>query len=270
MLVEKVMNVSRAWMIAHDTDVLDESVWQSLMDLAQRRLSGEPMAYIMGCREFMGLAFRVTPDVLIPRPDTEILVEEALSFLKHTQSARQQCLATGIIENDKLQVLDLGTGSGAIAVSIAHYASDTNVWAGDVSAAALKVAQTNAEALKVSVKFAQGEWFAPFADKKFDLIVSNPPYIHKDDVHLQRGDLRFEPSIALTDFADGLTAYRTIVSVAGQYLRPQGALMFEHGWNQAQAVRDMLVHAGFESVHSVCDLAGIERVSMGYWNPNHK
>ncbi|NOL49965.1 peptide chain release factor N(5)-glutamine methyltransferase [Pelistega europaea] len=263
MIAEKVLQVNRAWLITHDTDMLSAEDWVALSQLAQRRLSGEPMAYIMGEREFMGLMFTVSPAVLIPRPDTEILVEEALSFMQQQSSHTTDNAFPKYQQQSPLKVLDLGTGSGAIAVSIAHYAPYAEVWAGELSVDALEVAQTNATALNTTVKFRHGSWFEPFTDMTFDLIVSNPPYIAKEDIHLQQGDLRFEPAMALTDFDDGLTAYQTIISNASHYLNPQGALMLEHGWNQADAVRNLLLQKGFAQVRSIRDLAGIERVSIG-------
>lgn len=248
MLAEEVLGVSRAWMITHDLDAIADDKWQVLHNLAQRRLAGEPMAYILGAREFMGLTFNVSPAVLIPRPDTETLVETALEFLKNKEAAK---------------VLDMGTGSGAIACSIAHYASNVQVFACDVSPDALAVAKNNAENLKLKVSFRLSNWFEQFSRETFHLIVSNPPYIHKEDNHLKQGDLRFEPMLALTDGADGLSCYREIIQQAPQYLVKDGALYVEHGWNQAEAVRALLLQAGFSDVHSIRDLAGIERVSGG-------
>ncbi len=248
MLVEKALGVSRAWMITHDLDELSDVQWQALQTLCARRLAGEPMAYIMGVREFMGLDFIVSPAVLIPRPDTETLVEKALDFLKDKTSAR---------------VLDMGTGSGAIALSIAHFAPQAQVFASDISQEALAIAQVNAEKFKLNVDFRQSNWFDQFCGETFHLIVSNPPYIHKDDHHLQQGDLRFEPMNALTDYDDGLRCYREIIQQAPQYLARGGALYLEHGWDQAASVRELLRQAGFSEVQSIRDLAGIERVSGG-------
>ncbi|MGH8818604.1 MAG: peptide chain release factor N(5)-glutamine methyltransferase, partial [Achromobacter pestifer] len=216
------------------------------------RLAGEPMAYLVGHREFMGHRFRVTPDVLIPRPDTEVLVETAL-----------ECVA-GVAGP---AVLDLGTGSGAIAISIALARRDARVMASDVSAAALAVAAGNAWELTASVRFVEGSWYeAVPAGEGFDLIVSNPPYVASDDPHLGQGDVRFEPRGALTDGAGGLEDLGRIVAGAGRHLKPGGSLWMEHGWDQAQAVRDLLAAAGFDAVHSRQDLAGIERISGGRWN----
>jgi release factor glutamine methyltransferase len=249
MLLEHVLAKPRAWLLAHDTDPLAPEVAAAYEALALRRVAGEPMAYLVGRREFMGHAFRVTPDVLIPRPDTEVLVETAL-----------ECVA-GVAGP---AVLDLGTGSGAIAISIALARRDARVMASDVSAAALAVAAGNAWDLAASVRFVEGSWYeAVPAGEGFDLIVSNPPYVASDDPHLDQGDLRFEPRGALTDGAGGLEDLARIVQGASGHLKPGGALWMEHGWDQAQAVRDLLSAAGFEDVHSRQDLAGIERISGG-------
>ncbi|MBO9331646.1 peptide chain release factor N(5)-glutamine methyltransferase [Achromobacter xylosoxidans] len=249
MLLEHVLGKPRAWLLAHDTDALAPEVAAAYEALAQRRLAGEPMAYLVGHREFMGHRLRVTPDVLIPRPDTEVLVETAL-----------ECLA-GL---SAPAVLDLGTGSGAIAISIALARRDARVMASDVSAAALAVAAGNAWDLAASIRLVEGSWYeAVPAGEGFDLIVSNPPYVASNDPHLEQGDVRFEPRGALTDGAGGLQDLSRIVQGAGRHLKRGGSLWLEHGWDQAQAVRDMLAAAGFEAVHSRRDLAGIERISGG-------
>ncbi|MEB3094270.1 peptide chain release factor N(5)-glutamine methyltransferase [Achromobacter sp. D10] len=249
MLLEHVLAKPRAWLLAHDTDPLLPETAAAYEALAQRRLAGEPMAYLVGHREFMGHRFRVTPDVLIPRPDTEVLVETAL-----------ECLA-GLAAP---AVLDLGTGSGAIAISIALARRDARVMASDLSAAALAVAASNAWDLAASVRLVEGSWYdAVPAGEGFDLIVSNPPYVACDDPHLDQGDVRFEPRGALTDEAGGLEDLARIIQGAGRHLKRGGALWLEHGWDQAQAVRDLLAGAGFQDVHSRKDLAGIERISGG-------
>ncbi|MCC2597309.1 peptide chain release factor N(5)-glutamine methyltransferase [Pusillimonas sp. MFBS29] len=252
MLWQHVLNVSRARLIAHDTDALAPEAVASFRALQARRLSGEPMAYILGYKEFMGREFEVGPGTLIPRPDTELLVETALDYLQ-----------------DRLAplVLDMGTGTGAIAISVALGAPNAKVTATDVSADALAVAQRNAQKLGAEVEFLSGSWYdALVGHSGFDLIVSNPPYIAAGDPHLEQGDVRFEPMLALSDGVDGLSALRTIVQGAGARLKPGAALFLEHGWDQALAVRQLLQQAGFARVASLKDLAGIERVTGGIYN----
>jgi release factor glutamine methyltransferase len=223
-----------------------------LDDLVARRLRGEPIAYIVGRREFFGLDFQVGPAVLIPRPDTELIVELALERLPQGGA----------------RLLDMGTGSGAIAVAVAHTRPDADVTALDVSPDALAVAQANAAANGARVRFLHSSWFdALDAGESFDVIASNPPYIAAGDDHLARGDLRFEPVGALTDHADGLSALRTIVKGSPRHLAPGGWLLLEHGYDQAPAVRTLLLDAGFTEVQSWRDLAGIERVSGARLGP---
>ena len=216
--------------------------------LVARRLRGEPIAYIVGRREFFGLDFQVGPAVLIPRPDTELIVELALERLPQNAP----------------RLLDMGTGSGAIAVAVAHTRPDAAVTALDVSPDALAVAQANATANGARVRFLHSSWFdALDAAETFDVIASNPPYIAAGDDHLAQGDLRFEPVGALTDHADGLSALRTIIAGSPRHLVPGGWLLLEHGYDQAAAVRALLLDAGFTDVQSWQDIAGIERVSGG-------
>lgn len=252
MLWQHVLGVSRAWLIAHDRDPLPPEAVARFQALQDRRLAGEPMAYIVGRREFMGRDFEVGPAVLIPRPETELLVEFALDYLKDLAAP---------------SVLDLGTGSGAIAISIALECPAATVVATDLSADALAVAQQNASRLGGRVEFLCGSWYdALVGHSGFDLIVSNPPYIAACDPHLSQGDVRHEPALALTDGHDGLTALRTIVQGAGSRLKPGGGLFMEHGWDQAQASQRLLQQAGFTQVVSLPDLAGIERVTGGIYN----
>jgi release factor glutamine methyltransferase len=218
-----------------------------LDELVARRLRGEPIAYIVGRREFFGLDFQVSDAVLIPRPDTELLVELALERLPPRGA-----------------LLDMGTGSGAIAVSAAHARPDAQVTALDASGAALDVARANAAAHSARVHFLQSDWYGALeAGQRFDVIASNPPYIAAGDGHLAQGDLRFEPLGALTDHADGLSALRAIVAGAHAHLAPGGWLLLEHGYDQAAAVRGLLTQAGYADVQSWRDLADIERVSGG-------
>lgn len=300
MLVAELLQVSRAWMITHDDYVLSQEQFTQLQLLAQRRIDGEPMAYILGEREFMGLSFATNPAVLIPRPDTELLVETALAYLAEHELVRSVVRKNkpheghvldkaGAYEQNEvdlqveqsiefaeaytlapntatLRVLDMGTGSGAIALSIAHYHPSAQVLASDFSPEALALAQRNAQALQLkNVDFVLSDWFKAIPVQQFDVIVSNPPYIHKDDEHLQQGDLRFEPQQALTDFADGLSAIRQIIAGAPAYLKPGSPLWIEHGWDQAAAVRELLEQGGFVQVESRQDLAGIERISGGFF-----
>ena len=254
MLLQDVLGVSRAWLVAHDTDPLASEAAQRFLHLQEQRLRGRPMAYLLGRREFFGHVFNVTPQVLIPRPETELLVETAVAALSSRQAGRPR-------------MLDLVTGSGAIAISVALARPDAMVAATDLSAEALRVAAGNAASLGAQVEFLRGNWYdALDGQAPFDLIVSNPPYIRAGDPHLAQGDLRFEPSEALTDGADGLSALRAIVQGAGSWLAPGGQLWVEHGYDQAEAVRGLLRGAGFARVQSLPDLAGIPRISGGTYN----
>ena len=241
------LRLTRVQLITQSERRLDEAESDALKALFARRLRGEPIAYIVGLREFYGLDFRVTPDVLIPRPDTELLVELAM-----------ERLPTGGA------LLDMGTGSGAIAVAIAHSRPDAVVTALDASAAALAIARENAAAHQARVTLLESDWYGALAkDQRFAVIASNPPYIVDGDVHLSQGDLRFEPVDALTDHGDGLSDLRTIIDGAPAHLLSQGWLLMEHGYDQAAAVRALLAGTGFAEVQSWRDLAGIERVSGG-------
>jgi release factor glutamine methyltransferase len=238
------LGLTRVGLITQSARELTADEAARLADLIARRLAGEPVAYLVGRREFYGLPFEVDPAVLIPRPETELLVELALERLP-----------------PRGRVLDMGTGSGAIAVALAHTRPDALVTALDVSEAALAVARRNAAANAANVNFLASDWYAALDGEQFELIVSNPPYIAAGDSHLAQGDLRFEPAGALTDHADGLSALRRIVAGAAPHLTPQGWLLMEHGYDQSAAVRALLAAAGFEQVQSWPDLAGIERVS---------
>ena len=253
-LLMHALQLTRIQLITQDERSIDARQAQQLSDLFRRRLLGEPIAYIIGQREFYGLQLEVTPDVLIPRPETELLVELALQYLP--SDPRQA-----------LSVLDLGTGSGAIAIAIAHSRPDLAVTALDVSSTALAVAGRNAARhLQLEhgpFRLLQSNWYDALVDQQFDVIVANPPYIVAGDRHLAEGDLRFEPQDALTDHADGLSALRNIVGGAGRHLNKGGWLLMEHGYDQAPAVRALLQAQHFEAVQSWQDLAGIERVSGG-------
>jgi release factor glutamine methyltransferase len=248
MLLSHVLRLSRIELITQDQRPVSAKELAQLHSLAARRLQGEPMAYLLGQREFYGLMLQVTPAVLIPRPDTETLLEQALARLQPGYAAR---------------VLDMGTGSGALAVALAHTRPQCQVVALDVSEDALQVARANAAQHQVTVEFLHSDWFQALpADVRFDLIMSNPPYIEAHDPHLQQGDLRFEPLAALTDHDDGLSAIRTIAAGAPQYLLPGGWLLLEHGYDQASAVRALLAAQDFINIQTLPDLAGIERVTV--------
>lgn len=237
----------RAWLLAHDTDMVSEAVNTSLQGYVARRLAGEPVAYIVGHKEFYGLNLQVNSDVLVPRPDTETLVDWALDVLEPTPDAR---------------VVDLGTGSGAIALALKATRPALQMEAVDYSHAALAVAQANAQRLGLAVTFRQGSWLSG-TEGEFQAIVSNPPYIREDDEHLPA--LRFEPRQALTAGNDGLDDIRTIIDQAKTRLQTGGWLLLEHGYDQAADVRALLEAAGFVNVQSRQDLAGIERCSGGQW-----
>ncbi len=253
LLLEHVCGCRHADLIAHPERPLSAAQAAEFEALVARRAGGEPLAYLVGSAWFGDLAFRVTPAVLIPRPDTEVLVELAVE--------RAQAFASP-------RIVDLGTGSGIVAISLARRCPDAQVTATDVSAAALDVARANAIRHGAAVRFVEGDWFVPFGDERFDLVVSNPPYVVEGDPHLQLNGLPFEPRGALTDGitgGDGLACIRRIVAAAPAHLRAGGWLLMEHGYDQAVEVRGLLLAAGFIDVASWRDDAGIERVSGGRW-----
>ncbi|ROZ72729.1 peptide chain release factor N(5)-glutamine methyltransferase [Ramlibacter sp. WS9] len=240
----------RAWLLAHDDDALDLAAHEAFMGSCRRRTAGEPLAYIVGHKEFFGLRLAVDQRVLVPRPDTETLVEWALAVIR------------GQARDDNPSVIDLGTGSGAIALAIKKHCPQASVEAIDASEGALEVAAANSRALSLDVAFRRSCWLAE-AGGRYDLIVSNPPYVAATDPHL--GALTHEPLAALASGPDGLDDIRAIATQAPAHLRPGGWLLLEHGWDQAPAVRQLLAAAGFRSVASRKDLAGIERCSGGQW-----
>lgn len=253
LLLQHVLNVNRAWLIAHQNDALQPNIHGTYRALIDRRINGEPIAYILGVREFYGLNLKVTPATLIPRPDTETLVDTALAKIPLQKN---------------LNICDLGTGSGAIALAIAKHRPQAFLLALEASQAALDVAIENAKNLKISnVDFVLSDWFSALSQQnntqKFDLIVSNPPYIEADDDHLSQGDLRFEPISALASGQDGLDDIRRIINQAPQHLNPHGWLLLEHGYNQAEKVATLLKQAGFSQISHAQDLAGIDRVTLG-------
>lgn len=248
LLLQSVLNVNRAWLIAHENDELPLNSHETLTTLLSRRCTGEPIAYILGQREFYGLDLMVTPDTLIPRPDTETLVEAALAKIP---------------DNAGTSVLDLGTGTGAIALAIAAHRRQANITAVDASHAALEIAKSNAQALGLlNVEFILSDWFNSLTSEKFDVIVSNPPYIAQNDAHLTQGDLRFEPISALASGADGLDDIRLIIDNCLVYLKPQGWLMLEHGYDQAELVADLLAHTGLVDIATFKDLGNQHRVTI--------
>ena len=248
-LCQQAFNVNRAWLIAHQRDELQANQQAAFEALLLRRLHGEPMAYIVGSREFYGLPLKTTPATLIPRPDTETLVEAALAKIP---------------AQAKFNILDLGTGTGAVALAIARHRPACTVVAVDASASALRVALENTQALQLSnVQLLESDWFSALTGQKFDLVVSNPPYIAQDDEHLKQGDLRFEPVSALASGPDGLDDIRQIIQDAPDYLNPHGWLMLEHGYHQAEAVATLLSARGFSKIEHAKDIADTLRVSFG-------
>lgn len=246
LLLGHLLQRSTAWLEAHRDEPVDAVIERQMSALVGRRSAGEPIAYLLGVREFYGRDFAVTPDVLIPRPETELLVDIAKQKVDAGETAN---------------ILDLGTGSGCIAVTLALELPQAKVAAADVSPVALAVARDNAVGLGAKVEFFKSDWFAALPAQTFDLIVANPPYVAAGDSHLSQGDLRFEPQGALTDHADGLAALRRIIAHAPAWLRPGGWLFVEHGYDQADAVRDLLQAAGLTDIEQHRDLAGIVRCS---------
>lgn len=249
-LLAHALGCSRVQLVIRAKDELTSQQEDAAKQLFARRRGGEPIAYLTGEREFFGLSFTVTPDVLIPRHETELLVELAIEKLPPRGHA-----------------LDLGTGSGVIAVALAKTRPDASVTASDASAAALAVARQNAARNTVTISFLESDWYRNIGGG-FDLIVSNPPYIAAGDPHLSQGDLRFEPPTALTDDADGLSDLTAITDGAPAHLNANGWLLMEHGYDQAPAVRALLAAAGWQQVQSWPDLAGIERVTGARRPPN--
>ena len=248
-LLAHVLGNDRSWLIAHADDVLPQQELSLFVSLARRRLDGEPVAYLTGTREFHSLALTVTRDVLIPRPETETLVDAVLAHLPRDTPAR---------------VLDLGTGSGAIALAIAHARPRADILGIDQSAAALLVANGNAQRLGIgNVLFEMSDWYSAVGDAQFDVIVANPPYIGAGDPHLGEGDLRHEPRAALTPGSDGLSALAIIVAGAARNLVRGGMLAVEHGYDQSDAVRALFARHAMEGIVAHRDLAGHWRVMTG-------
>jgi release factor glutamine methyltransferase len=246
-LLCSTLGVERGWLAAHDRDPAPPESLDGIENCFARREQGEPVAYITGVREFCGLKFQVGPDVLIPRPETELAVELARGFVPADSAAN---------------ILDLGTGSGAIAVALAHFCPRARITATDISEQTLAMARRNAGLLMPSrVRLMHSDWYGALTGEQFDLIVSNPPYLARDDAHLQA--LRFEPAGALVAGTDGLDCLRRVIGGAPAHLAPGGYLLVEHGSDQAPACAHLFRQAGFESVEAHADLAGIARVTLG-------
>ncbi len=244
-LIAHALQWTRIELVTRSQDELSDDDIAAAMSVLQRRRDGEPIAYITGEREFFGLKLKVTPAVLIPRHETELLVEQAAQHL-----------------GAKSSVLDLGTGSGAVALALGHLRADARITATDISLAALDIAQQNATTHNININFLQSDWYDSVKNK-FDLIVSNPPYIPSGDPHLTQGDLRFEPADALTDYSNGLKAIELIIRGAPHHLQANGWLLLEHGYDQAPAVSELFRNLGWRDVHCWSDLAGIPRVTGG-------
>ncbi len=246
-LLAHAIDKNRTWLKTWPEHILSEKQLSHYQDLISRRSKGEPTAYLVGEKEFWSLTFKVTRDTLIPRPETEVLVEQALQRIP---------------ENGDFKVADLGTGSGAIALAIASERPQATVWALDMSEPALNVAQANAENNKIdNVVFEQGSWLSNWQHGQLDMIVSNPPYVAPNDPHL--ADLVYEPVTALVAEDKGLSDIRQITQQATEHLKPGGYLLFEHGYDQGEAVREILRKAGFTEVETVKDYAGQDRVTLG-------
>ena len=255
-LLAHALDCDRTYLHTWPERTLTSKQQQTFQQLIERRLTGEPIAYITGNREFWDMTLQVTPDTLIPRPETELLVETVLKIVP---------------ANATWNIADLGTGSGAIALAIARQRPGCQVTATDTSAKALAVAEKNANRYDVkNVRFVEGHWFQPIENDHFQVIVSNPPYVHPDDPHLQEGDLRFEPTQALQSIPDGMRDIRIITNAARGHLLPPGWLILEHGYNQGQATMNRFRELGYENVSVVEDLSHNERICIGKWEKGWK
>ncbi|MDP1733115.1 MAG: peptide chain release factor N(5)-glutamine methyltransferase [Sulfuritalea sp.] len=260
LLLGHVLQRPAAWLIAHDDEAIDEDAMLGFASLVARRAGGEPVAYLVGHREFFGRDFAVSPAVLIPRPETELLVDIALKKL----GAGALCVPGNPLRGQvTARIVDLGTGSGCIAITLALEVPRSQVTAVDASEAALHIASKNAEQLGAQLRIVRSDWFAALDGESFDLIVANPPYVAVADPHLAAGDLRHEPPTALASGADGLKDIRRIIAAAPAHLVPGGQLWLEHGYDQADEVCELLATAGFADTEQHRDLAGIVRVSGG-------
>jgi release factor glutamine methyltransferase len=290
LLLGHVLRRPPVWLLTHDDVLLDETALRGFNDLIARREAGEPVAYLLGRREFFGRDFAASPAALIPRPETELLVEVALKKLGadaatalqggrakdalmkplRSRAVEQSTLSSplrilAVADGNTARILDLGTGTGCIAITLALECPSAQVTALDASRDALVLAAENARRLDANVRFLHSDWYAAVAGETFDVIVGNPPYIAATDAHLTQGDLRFEPPAALASGADGLDAIRHIIAAAPAHLSAQGRLWLEHGYDQADAVRALLAAAGFTAIEQHRDLVGTVRVSGGVY-----
>lgn len=254
-LLQHVLGKSKQSLIAHSDELLSDELYRQFEQCLQRRSRGEPIAYIVEQKEFWSLPLYVCPDVLVPRPETELLVETALEMLSDVESGR---------------VLDLGTGSGCIALAIASERPKVLIHACDISSTCIQTAKLNATTLNIiNVSFTKSNWFDSITSPSYDLIVSNPPYISRHDPALENNVRAYEPEQALIAKQNGLEDLQHIIQHAPQFLADQGKLVLEHGWQQAQAVRDLLIKRGYVQIRTVNDLHGHERVTAGIWNKNN-
>jgi release factor glutamine methyltransferase len=264
-LCHQFLGWSKSQLISRDHEALPEVLLLEWKRFEQQRLEGLPVAYLIGTKAFYNIELQVNNSVLIPRPDTELLVDFAIQEIKKRLSA----------DSELIHCLDLGTGSGAIALAIAFHFKDhpkaierLKILATDTSTEALVTAETNSAHLGLGhfVSFKQSDWFSDLGVQTFDLIISNPPYISKDDPHLKLGDLRFEPISALTDFSNGLANYVELIYSAKSFLLSGGCIAFEHGYNQSKEISDLLLFEGFSSPQTLQDLAGLDRITFSYLN----
>ena len=246
-LLAYALNVSRTWLFTWPDKALDGATLTAFNALIEERKSGTPIAYITGYRDFWSLRLKVTPDTLIPRADTELLVETALTL----KNVEKPC-----------DVIDLGTGTGAIALSLANECPSWRITATDINPKTLAVSKENATTLELAVSFKESAWFDAINDR-YDLVISNPPYIESDDPHLQQGDLRFEPAGALASGQDGLDDIRRLVQQALKHLKKDGYLLLEHGYQQAEAVNSLMAKAGYIDIETHQDIEGRDRVTLG-------
>ncbi|GEA11446.1 peptide chain release factor N(5)-glutamine methyltransferase [Alteromonas sp. KUL49] len=248
-----VLDKPTSFLFAWPEHELDDTQKNTFIDYVKQRAKGKPVAYITGVRDFWTLTLKTSPVTLIPRPDTEVLVEQAL-------------LCASTFKSKTLDICDLGTGTGAIALALASELPTSHVLGVDFVADAVELATQNATLNRINnASFRQSNWFDSVGDAKFNLIVSNPPYVETNSPYLQQGDLRFEPDSALTSGEDGLEDIRNIIHLAPSFLVDAGALLFEHGFEQGQAVRNLFVQRGFSEVKTVQDYSGLDRVTLGYW-----